>query len=345
MKKSSAFIIAIISLIFGFVISMYFRSQNLTTETKTTTTKTTKIRKTKKNQRTMQESLNDQIKNTSATWKKDAPLEAACLESYETFVSSDLDEVTSLVEDHFRGGELLTPECLAGLSKRGHPFKNIDKVCDGNSGSLKECQGMITWMRARGITEMMDKTLPIEKWTESEMMNTVLWNFVKDQNPSLQSLRENQKYLNELLELTPDSYAVNKAQFVHLLLEQLIHKQTGNDESLGIAYERLMEFDGVEKDVENFPLIKPILQGDVAGYDQMANQWIQDYPQNPAGYYAKAHVAWKSSKREETISYLEEAVRLNPEDKNYQESLVRARTGKFDEPIFLLSFGFNFDQI
>lgn len=336
--------LALLSLVFGAVITLYLKPK--ISADKTAETVTTKTRTKKKSSRTFQQALNAQVKNISTTWKKNNELEPSCQESYEEFATQDLDRVKEMVDDYFRGGELISEDCKKAVAKSGPLFSNIEKVCHPETGVQKECESLMAFMRAKAITNMVDKTLPLDRWTESELMNSVFWNFVKNpEQPSLTSLQENQKYLDQLILTSPDSYAVNKASFVHLLLEQLIYKKMDKDEALDEAYERLTGFDEVESDVQRFPLLKPMLQNDMVAFEEAANQWIEENPEDPAGYYAKAQIAWKANNRDETIRQLEEAVRLNPTDPSYQDTLAKARSGKFDDKIFLISFGFNFDQI
>jgi hypothetical protein len=242
--------------------------------------------------------------------------------------------------------EELNSECRSSMEKNLHQGLLVMlKGCSkGKEHDAKACEQFFSLMRARAISMKLDRSMPLSQWTESELMNTILWQFVEEPHPSQNDLASNLKLIEELLTRVPDLYAASKAKFVNLLLQELIYKDTSGNQEMEKTWRELMEY-GAEESLKYFPILKPMMRGDMSAYSSQVKKWQSENPSDPMGYYYGAYASWKSKDRAGTIKALEKALSLAPQNEQIKNSLKSARAGRFGDPIFTLSFGFSFDDI
>lgn len=210
--------------------------------------------------------------------------------------------------------------------------------------TLESCQQLLVFLRARAIERLMDKNLPLDRWSESELMNSVLWRFMAQPTPSRETLADNLDMIEELLARHPDSYAAQKALFVHLMMQEMFYQDMSGKERLQESWEALMAT-GKEPSLQYYPLIRPMMRGDEAGFARAVNDWQAQHPTDAMGPYLAARVPWKSQDRGATIALLEKARALDPQNHDIQTALETARNASFSAPLGKFEVGFGFDGI
>ncbi|MBY0518262.1 MAG: hypothetical protein K2P81_15235 [Bacteriovoracaceae bacterium] len=291
--------------------------------------------------RSMKASLQEKITHQSQE-KINDPLNE-CDDLFEKLSLITFDELKDSINSIENSVE---SNCRNQMSEKLQPMlKMLMASCKpGEKFSAKDCEQFYTLLRSRAIATRMDKKLALEKWTESELMNSILWNFVEQPHPGKDNLAYNLKLINELLARVPDSYAASKAKFVHLLLQELLHKDISGSEELEATWRNLMEY-GAEESLRYFPILKPMMRGDMKSFNQQVKIWQQNNPQDPMGYYYGAYASWKGENRNSTLNLLQKALSLDPNNEQIKNSLQAAKKGRFSDPIFTLNFGFSFDEI
>lgn len=295
----------------------------------------------KKPLRTIKQSLNEKLTHRAATIAVDSL--SQCDPLFEKLTHLTYQEMN----DNFKLlHEELSKDCKTSLEKNLHQgLLVMFKGCEpGKHWDVKSCEQFYSLMRARAISLKLDKNIPLSQWTESELMNTILWQFVQEPHPSESNLASNLKLIDELLTRVPDLYAASKAKFINLLLQELIYKNTSGSKELEKTWRELMEY-GAEESLKYFPILKPMMRGDMSAYSAQVKKWQQTNPTDPMGYYYGAYASWKSKDRAGTIKALEKALSLAPDNEQIKNSLKSARAGRFGDPIFTLNFGFSFDDI
>ena len=108
--------------------------------------------------------------------------------------------------------------------------------------------------------------------------------------------------------------------------------------------DRALELDPDDESLLAFDMFIAIKNKE-PGIAEELERYTEEHPESGLGLYYLASMKWKQKDKPETIRLLEEAVKRDPENESYAETLETVRTEDFEAKAFSLQLNFSYTDI
>lgn len=263
-----------------------------------------------------------------------------CQEIWNLYTSKTWAEIS---EDIKREPPILSSACSDYLTKT---FANSmiaphlkDCLVTKNK---KTCLSFLGMLRAYWVGRNVPHPYDVKDLEDSELMQLLAWNFMKDSHPSIETLNENILLADELMLRRPDLYNAAQAKLLQLFLKEVLHKDSSSRENFAQLIADLRKTENAEE-AYKFWAIRELALNEAPELNlDVVRDYRKNFPKSDYPDYIEAGYYWRIKDRAQTISFLEKALAQNPQNLQAQESLERARTSSFDQHIFTFSASVNF---
>ncbi|NQZ01098.1 MAG: hypothetical protein HRT45_10580 [Bdellovibrionales bacterium] len=150
--------------------------------------------------------------------------------------------------------------------------------------------------------------------------------------------------VNELVIRLPNSATVAKAALLPTLLRAGQDKMIESVIALKPKIDRALELDPDDESLLAFDMFIAIKNKE-PGIAEELERYTEEHPESGLGLYYLASMKWKQKDKPETIRLLEEAVKRDPENESYAETLETVRTEDFEAKAFSLQLNFSYTDI
>ena len=203
----------------------------------------------------------------------------------------------------------------------------------------------MVWNLGRGSTNLAEAEVP-------ELANQLYGGFVDMKNASREDVERSLQVADALIERNPDMYAAHKAKLMALMLKELkfgeevdpgVYNETYNQllsfeqrgandpvaeerqDSLGADGESA-ELSAVDRDLVHLPFLRFEAKGDYEAVSELAQEYVQSYPNSYVGYYYLADATWRQGDEEQAVSLFRRGLRNSVSEEAAREMLARLRS-------------------
>lgn len=200
---------------------------------------------------------------------------------------------------------------------------HFNKVC-GKDAQTAQCLVAVYYYRA-ALTDLLTKNQPVEKINDPKVLiDKMLAN--REVNPLLSV-----KAAERLSELEPGLYEARKAQVLGRLFMASQNKSSLNDQDwkeLETSIERAKELGESDPELLEAELLGTLFrEEDGKKALERAKEVAEDYPQEWRGPYYAAWALFKEGKGQESLDFLMEAYRRDPDNKRVKQALEGVKKG------------------
>jgi tetratricopeptide (TPR) repeat protein len=184
---------------------------------------------------------------------------------------------------------------------------------------------------------------PLEQLDVAELITRMVYPFFLEDQKSLNTL-EMSKIADLVIERDTTLYAAHKVKLMALAIPFLLEKEGDEEAFLNKLNDMESDF-GVDYDPQLGDLRAFLYKktGKMDRLEEYSQKLIEANPYSGAGYYYRAMFMREKGDRKKVGEYLEQAIKVDPENKQFQETLGKFKAG--EKNYFTVSLSFNFDNL
>lgn len=267
--------------------------------------------------------------------------------------------LNKLSESTMQDMNIFHRECFE-VSKKLPPSQNVLAFCFGKDLTKKEvfdqCYYWLGIYRSYVIYEYTKDEKDLSKLDSTTLMNQLMALFggAAGNINSKELFELIQARADLLREKEKDLYAAYKMAAMVSVIQMLnafddkaissseIHHLENS--ALSKVYEA-QDFNVRDDELAAVNWIIAIKNNNLDLADALIDNYLQQYPDSALATYDKAHLLWKEGNTDEAIASLNQAIKLDPSNQDYKDTLAKIRTAKKDAAIWNLNMNVNFDNL
>ncbi|MBF0364410.1 MAG: hypothetical protein HQK50_02500 [Oligoflexia bacterium] len=217
----------------------------------------------------------------------------------------------------------------------------------------RKCYNKIFLYRAT-ISDHFSRKMSIEQVEDPKILIDRL--FARTAAKDYQDAR---KVAQKLSFIYPYFYFPEKANAIFLMSDLLTRKRGNNHknkvkagiEELELSLERLQniqeETETIDGEFEEMKLVSRSIfaRFDLEVLEEEYKGYAEQYPNSSLGAYYLASVYHKMGKRDESIANIKIAIKLNPQEKRYHQTLQLLEKAQKSDPIFSVNLTFDLSDV
>ncbi len=261
-----------------------------------------------------------------------------------------------------RGQRLLSVACLNKMKKdlKTNLVQNFVTNCQFKIGKKNtreiqdDCLPLIPPFRAFVIRHLRADSIDFGQMELADLANQLFGGFVELKHTPEEEIQRNIQIADAIITKDPDFYPAYKAKLLSLLVEELKFGGAQDLEAYQKLYDELLSFRGtnqqetilneallqqgqetpaieladMDADLVHIPFLRLSTLNDIEGLAEMAQEYVDTYPNSYIGYMYLAEAAWKSGDQASAINIFKTVLGKEATDETVLNVLSRLQSKK-----------------